>query len=101
MITSVSKEDKRSSPRLGKGYIVAIAGLALFIVAVFAGAIFKIEGAAASVLGLGSFFLMGLAFWIGTALVAVDKGYNIIMGIIIGLFAPLGLLVITLLPNRK
>lgn len=101
MVSSVPNESKRSSPRLGKGYIVAIAGLALFIIAVFAGAMFKVEGAAASVLLLGSFFLMGLAFWVGTALVALDKGYHIIVGIILGFFAPLGLLVITLMPDRK
>ena len=44
---------------------------------------------------------MALAFWVGTAFVAVDKGYHVIVGIILGVIAPLGLLIVTLMPDRK
>ena len=94
-------DTKTRRSRLGKGYLIAVGGIAFFIVCVLIGSTLQIEGPAAGVLALGSFWLMAIAFWVGTAFVAVDKGYHVIVGIILGLVAPLGLLIVTLMPDRK
>ncbi len=95
-----SDKARRRSRRLGKGYLVALGGITIFLISVFTGAALQIEGPAAGVLALGSFSLMAIAFWVGTALVAVNKGYNVMVGIILGVFGVLGLLVVTLMPDR-
>ncbi len=98
LYSNADKNTRRS--RLGRGYLIALGGIALFLASVLIGAALQIDGPAATVLVFGSFWLMAVAFWVGTALVVVDKGYNVIVGIILGFFAPLGLLIVTLMPDR-
>ena len=98
LYSNADKNTRRS--RLGRGYLIALGGIALFLASVLIGAALQIDGPAATALVFGSFWLMAVAFWVGTALVAVDKGYNVIVGIILGFFAPLGLLIVTLMPDR-
>ena len=99
-MTNSNPGRKNRRPRLGRGYLIALGGITFFIAAVSIGAGLQIEGPAATALVMGSFWFMGIAFWVGTAFVAVDKGYNVIVGIILGFIAPLGLLIVTLMPDR-
>ena len=48
---------------------------------------------------IGSIGIAGIGR--NSAFVAIDKGYHVIVGIILGFIAPLGLLIVTLMPNRK
>ncbi len=84
-----------------RGYLVALAGLAIFVTAVVAGSLAELDGSAATAVIFGSFAAMGLCFWIGTAMVAVAKGYHVVVGIVFGAIAPLGLLILTLMPERS
>ena len=83
-----------------KGYLVALGGVILWIVAIVIGASLEAEGTLANVLILGGFLAMWLCFVGGTVIAAVAKGYSVFIGLGLGLIAPLGLLILSFLPNR-
>jgi hypothetical protein len=89
----------RRKSRRWIGYLIAVLGLAGFIGIITAAVALKLEGLAARYAAQGSFLFMGLAFWIGTIIVAVEKGYHVLVGILLGAISPLGLLILTLMPD--
>ena len=46
------------------------------------------------------FFFLSLMFITGTAVAAADRQYSVVLGVVLGIFAPLGLLIVILLPPR-
>jgi hypothetical protein len=94
--------NRGSRPRaIMGGYAIAVAGVAGFIVAVGIGAGFGINGPAATFLAMGSFTSMFIALVAGTTVVAHGKGYPLALGLLVGLVAPLGLLIVAFLPDRR
>ena len=100
-IVAVSEQprERRRGKTIKYGYLVAVLGLAVFIVAAFTGASLQLEGPAARFVGFGALSFMALSFWLGTVMVAVEKGYNALVAIVLGSFSLLGLLVLVLMPD--
>jgi hypothetical protein len=84
-----------------RGYLVALGGVLLFTILVVTAAILQLDGLAAKVVVNVSLLSLILGLWAGTAIVSVEKGYHVVVGIILGFFAPLGLLILTLMPKRR
>lgn len=97
-----TKESTPMSQRKSKrwiGYAIAVFGLLGFIAAIAIAVTLKLEGAAARATAQGAFLFMALAFWIGTVVVGIAKGYHVLVGIVLGAISPLGLLILTLMPD--
>ncbi len=87
---------------MSRGHRIAIVGLILFLVMIIGGgAMFGDNPSAAQMIGSAAFLLLGLSFVVGSVLLAVDKHYHWLIGLIAGLFSPLGLLILTIMPTRK
>ena len=83
-----------------RGYLVVLGGVAIFLaicMIVCSGAPKQaaVEGLVPCSLGL-----LAMSLWIGTAMIAAEKGYHLGIGVLLGLLGPLGLLIITLIPDR-
>src|SRR5262245_3234373 len=98
-IAAAPPQAKRRKSRRWIGYLIAVLGLVGFIGIIAAAVALKLEGQIARYAAQGSFLFMGLAFWIGTIVVAVEKGYHVLVGVALGAIAPLGLLILTLMPD--
>jgi len=83
-----------------KGYLVALAGLGLFAACYFLEILLGSQRHSAGCFAIPAYFVMGVAFLIGTVMVALAKGHSLGFGVIMGLIAPLGLLIVTLVPER-
>lgn len=81
------------------GYWIAMLGLVVFVAVTFAGAGLRLRGPVALLVVQYALLVMAGSFWLRTAMVAVEKGYHVLVGIVLGLFSPLGLLILTLLPD--
>ncbi len=84
-----------------RGYWAVIVGFVLFLGCIIVGVSTDADGPAADLLVLGSLLALSLGLWVGTAVVAVEKGYHVVLGIFLGFIAPLGLLIVTILPDRS
>ncbi len=97
--SGVSTPEVRRKSGMKSGYWLALAGLGAFLSIVLLATAIGARGDVANVLVALAFFLMAAGFWVGTAIVGVQKGYNVVVGIVLGFFAPLGLLILTLMPD--
>ena len=84
-----------------RGYWAVIVGFVVFVGCIIVGASTDADGQAADLLVLGSLLALSLGIWIGTAIIAVEKGHHVVLGIILGFIGPFGLLVVTILPDRS
>ena len=96
------KDQPKSRSWIGSGYIVALLGVALF--ALFGPFGHYLAGEnellEKQLVYLGLVCLL-LGFVIGAILISIDKRYPVFLGLVLGVFSPLGLLILALLPPPR
>ncbi|QDT27183.1 hypothetical protein [Gimesia panareensis] len=83
-----------------RGYLVVLLGIAAFFGVIAIGTLLPGKSEDKQIFAQLAFLVMGAGFVVGSIMIAVDKGYSAILGVLCGFFSPLGLLILTLLPNR-
>ncbi|MEX0701961.1 MAG: hypothetical protein WD069_07680 [Planctomycetales bacterium] len=92
--------DGPARKRMSLGYWIAVGGLAAFLALIGLGALLQPSGAAEVLLVYVAFLALAAGLWVGTAFVAVEKGHHVALGVALGVIGPLGLLIVTVLPDR-
>ncbi|HCO27088.1 hypothetical protein [Gimesia maris] len=86
---------------MSKGYFIVLGGILAFFGLIAIATLLPINFENKLPFAQLSFFIMAAGFIVGSIVIAVDKGYSGILGFFFGLFSPLGLLILTLLPDRS
>ena len=86
---------------MSKGYFIVLGGILAFFGLIVIATLLPINFQDKLPIGQLAFFLMAAGFVVGSIVIAIDKGYSGILGFFFGFFSPLGLLILTLLPDRS
>ncbi len=102
-VTNATKRESQDGHgrKLKNGYVVVLAGLGLFAACYFLEILLGSDRRSAGCFVIPAYFIMGVAFLIGTVMVTIEKGHDFGFGLIMALISPLGLLIVTLMPERK